>query len=195
MINNLKLFSTIVIFFVPAISLLYSQNEEIYYKFEGDSITKKEFELSEVTVYNEINFKDSDERIKYLILRRKTLKVYPYAALAAERLSKLNDRLSSLKKRYKRKRYTRIVEKYIQDEFSEELKKLTRSEGQILVKLVYRETGKTTYHLLKDLRNGVRAFTYNLVARAFDISLKEKFDPKISREDYFIEDILRKQGY
>ena len=178
MINNLKLFSTIVIFFVPAISLLYSQNEEIYYKFEGDSITKKEFELSEVTVYNEINFKDSDERIKYLILRRKTLKVYPYAALAAERLSKLNDRLSSLKKRYKRKRYTRIVEKHIQDEFSEELKKLTRSEGQILVKLVYRETGKTTYHLLKDLRNGFRAFTYNLVARAFDISLKEKFDPK-----------------
>ena len=49
--------------------------------------------------------------------------------------------------------------------------------------------------ILKDLRNGFRAFSYNLVARAFDISLKEKFDPKNSREDYFIEDILRKQGY
>ena len=195
MINNLKLFSTIVIFFVAASSLLHSQNEEIYYKFEGDSISKKEFELSEVTVYNEINFKDSDERIKYLVLKRKTLKVYPYATLAAERLNKLNNRLANLKKRYKRKRYTRIVEKYIQEEFTEELKKLTRSEGQILVKLVHLETGKTTYQLLKELRNGFRAFSYNLVAKAFDISLKKKFDPKESREDYFIEDILRKEGY
>ena len=115
--------------------------------------------------------------------------------MAAERLNKLNDRLANLRKRSKRKRYTRIVEKYIQQEFTEELKKLTRSEGQILVKLVFRETGKTTYQLLKELRNGFRAFSYNLVARAFDISLKEKFDPKISREDYFIEDILRTQGY
>ena len=115
--------------------------------------------------------------------------------MAADRLNKLNNRLSTLKNRYKRKRYTRIVEKYIQEEFTEELKKLTRSEGQILVKLVHRETGKTTYQLLKELRNGFRAFSYNLVARAFDISLKDKFDPKISREDYFIEDILRKQEY
>ena len=114
----LKLFSTILIFFVSALISLHGQNEEIYYKFEGDSITKKEFELSEVTVYNEINFKDSDERIKYLILRRKTLKVYPYAALAAERLKKLNDRLGKLNKRSKRKKYTRIVEKYIQEEFT-----------------------------------------------------------------------------
>tara|TARA_B100001057_G_C22798446_1_gene930604 strand:+ start:922 stop:1500 length:579 start_codon:yes stop_codon:yes gene_type:complete len=191
----LKLFLKIVIFFVSAVSLLYSQNEEIYYKFEGDSITKKEFELSEVTVYNELSFNNSDERIKYLILRRKTLKVYPYATLAAERLTKLNDRLNNLKKRSKRKRYTRIIEKYIQKEFTDELKKLTRTEGQILVKLIHRETGKTTYELLKELRNGFRAFSYNLIAKAFDISLKKEYDPKISREDYFIEDILRKQGY
>tara|TARA_Y200000002_G_C22601265_1_gene629664 strand:+ start:533 stop:1111 length:579 start_codon:yes stop_codon:yes gene_type:complete len=191
----LKLFLKIVIFFVSAVSLLHSQNEEIYYKFEGDSITKKEFELSEVTVYNELSFNNSDERIKYLILRRKTLKVYPYATLAAERLTKLNDRLNNLKKRSKRKRYTRIIEKYIQKEFTDELKKLTRTEGQILVKLIHRETGKTTYELLKELRNGFRAFSYNLIAKAFDISLKKEYDPKISREDYFIEDILRKQGY
>lgn len=191
----LKLFLKIIIFFVSAVSLLHSQNEEIYYKFEGDSITKKEFELSEVTVYNELSFNNSDERIKYLILRRKTLKVYPYATLAAERLTKLNDRLNNLKKRSKRKRYTRIIEKYIQKEFTDELKKLTRTEGQILVKLIHRETGKNTYELLKELRNGFRAFSYNLIAKAFDISLKKEYDPKISREDYFIEDILRKQGY
>ena len=191
----LKLFLKIIIFFVSAVSLLHSQNEEIYYKFEGDSITKKEFELSEVTVYNELSFNNSDERIKYLILRRKTLKVYPYATLAAERLTKLNDRLNNLKKRSKRKRYTRIIERYIQKEFTDELKKLTRTEGQILVKLIHRETGKNTYELLKELRNGFRAFSYNLIAKAFDISLKKEYDPKISREDYFIEDILRKQGY
>ena len=189
----LKLFSTILIFFVSALISLHGQNEEIYYKFEGDSITKKEFELSEVTVYNEINFKDSDERIKYLILRRKTLKVYPYAALAAERLKKLNDRLGKLNKRSKRKRYTRIVEKFIQEEFTEELKKLTRSEGRILIKLIHRETGSTAYSLVKTLRTGWKAFIYQTTAKMFEIDLKKEYNPSNNSEDYKIENIVLRE--
>ena len=81
-----KLFSTIFIFFISTMISLHGQNEEIYYKFEGDSISKKEFELSEVTVYNEINFKDADERIKYLILRRKTPVSYTHLTLPTKRI-------------------------------------------------------------------------------------------------------------
>ena len=74
---------------------------------------------------------------------------------------------------------------------SPQLKKLTRTEGQILVKLIYRETGSTAFSLVRELRNGFRAFTYNTIAKVFKISLKEEYNPLKVREDLFIEDILR----
>jgi len=125
-------------------------------------------------------------------LRRKTIKVYPYAKLAAERLVELNDSLVNIKRRSKRKRYTKEVQKYIEGEFSDELKKLTRTEGQILIKLIHRQTGKTAHALVKELRNGWRAFWYNTTAKLFKISIKEEFHPNEVHEDYLIEDILQR---
>jgi hypothetical protein len=120
------------------------------------------------------------------------MKVYPYAKLAAERLTELNDSLAYIKKNRHRKKYTKKVQKYIEGEFSEELKKLTRTEGQILVKLIYRQTGKTTFDLVKELRSGWRAFWYSTTAKMFKISLKEEFKPDLVQEDYLIEDILQR---
>jgi NADPH:quinone reductase-like Zn-dependent oxidoreductase len=112
--------------------------------------------------------------------------------LAAERLVELNDSLTGMKNNRKRKKYTKKVQKYIEEEFSEELKKLTRTEGQILVKLIYRQTGTTAFDLVKDLRNGWRAFWYNTTAKLFKISIKEEFHPDVIEEDYLIEDILQR---
>ena len=127
-----------------------------------------------------------------MILRRKTIKVYPYAKLAAERLTSLNERLNSLEKKRDKKRYAKKIQKYIEEEFSAELKQLTRTEGQILIKLIHRQTGKTTFELIKELRNGWRAFWFNNTASLFDISLKKEFDPYNEKEDYLIEDILQR---
>ena len=120
------------------------------------------------------------------------MKVYPYAKLAAERLVELNDSLAHIKKNSHKRRFTRKVQRFIEDEFSEELKKLTRTEGQILVKLIHRQTGTTTFDLIKDLKSGWRAFWYNTTASFFDISLKEEFRPEVVEEDYLIEDILQR---
>ncbi|OUR91092.1 hypothetical protein A9Q87_11495 [Flavobacteriales bacterium 34_180_T64] len=163
-----------------------------YYYIEGDSIPKKIIDLDEVLILNKLKFKNKDERIKYLILKRKTLKVYPYAKLAAERLTTLNERLATLEKKRDKKRYAKKIQRYIEDEFSAELKKLTRTEGQILVKLIHRQTGKTTFELIKELRNGWRAFWFNSTAKLFDISLKREFDPMHVKEDFYIEDILER---
>jgi hypothetical protein len=163
-----------------------------YYYIEGDSIPKKMIELDEVLILNKLNFESKEDKIKYLILKRKTLKVYPYAKLASDRLTELNERLASLKKRSDKKRYTKIIQRYIEEEFSTELKKLTRTEGQILVKLIHRQTGITTFGLVKELRSGWRAFWYNNTARLFDISLKREFDPINVKEDFLIEDILER---
>ncbi len=159
---------------------------------EGDSIVYSSIPLEEVYVFSKLNFKSYKAKLRYYILRRKTIKVFPYAKLAAERLQELNDSLSKITKTRKRKKYTRKVQKYIEGEFSDELKKMTRTEGQILVKLIYRQTGHTAFGLVKELRNGWRAFWYNTTAKMFDISLKEEYDPKNVEEDYLIEDILQR---
>lgn len=163
-----------------------------YIFIEGDSIPKTAIDLNEVLLLEKLKFNSKDERVKYLILKRKTIKVYPYAKLAAERLVTLNERLATLESKRAKKRYAKIVQRYIEDEFSAELKKLTRTEGQILIKLIHRQTGKTTFELIKELRNGWRAFWFNTTANMFDISLKREFNPKDVKEDFLIEDILER---
>ncbi len=159
---------------------------------EGDSIFRNSIALDEVYIFSKLEFGSYKEKLRYYILRRKTIKVYPYAKLASERLVELNDSLGKIKSKRKRKRYTRHVQKYIEEEFSEELKKLTRTEGQILVKLIYRQTGKTAFNLVKELRSGWRAFWYNTTAKLFKISIKEEYHPESIHEDYLIEDILQR---
>ena len=159
---------------------------------EGDSIFRSSIELKEVYIFGRLSFDSYKEKLRYYILRRKTLKVYPYAKLAAERLVDLNERLTKIKSKSKRRQYTKIVQRYIEQEFSAELKKLTRTEGQILVKLIYRQTGETAFDLVKDLRNGWRAFWYQTTAKMFKISIKEEFHPERIHEDYLIEDILQR---
>ena len=72
------------------------------------------------------------------------------------------------------------------------LRKFTQTEGQILIKLIHRQTGTTAYKLIKELRNGWSAFWYNNTARVFNMSLKREFDPYLVEEDYLIEDIIQR---
>ncbi len=159
---------------------------------EGDSIFQQSIALDEVYIFGRLEFDSYEDKLRYYILRRKTIKVYPYAKMASERLEQLNDSLSKIKRKRKRKKYTKRVQKFIEEEFSEELKKLTRTEGQILVKLIYRQTGTTAFNLVKELRSGWRAFWYNTTAKLFDISIKEEYHPESVHEDYLIEDILQR---
>lgn len=183
--------------FLPVISWSQEtiEKDSTDYEFiiiEGDSIPRSAIDLNEVLLLHKLKFDSKEDRKRYLILRRKTIKVYPYAKLAAERLKSLNDRLASMEKRRDKKRYAKIIQRYIEDEFSAELKKLTRTEGQILIKLIHRQTGKTAFQLIKELRNGWRAFWFNNTASLFDISLKREFVPETDKEDYLIEDILQR---
>ena len=193
----MKYISYIALFFSMTISAqvdpVKQDTTQVHYMIiEGDSIPVTTVELDEVLVLPNLNFADRDARIRYIILRRKTLKVYPYAKLAAERLEALQKRINELERKSDKRRYAKIIQKYIENEFSAELKKLTKTEGQILVKLIHRQTGKTTFQLIKELRSGWRAFWFNNTASLFDISLKKEFNPLEEEEDYLIEDILQR---
>lgn len=163
-----------------------------YFIVMGDTVMRETIDLDEVMILSKMKFASEEQRRQYLILRRKTRKVYPYAKLASERLVELNSRLDQIKSKRDQKRYTGIVQNYIENQFSAELKKLSRTEGQILVKLIHRQTGVTTFDLVKNLKSGWRAFWYNTTASMFDISLKEKYSPESNLEDYLIEDILQR---
>ena len=187
------------LFFLFIFSTLISSSQQIdddtatdYIRIEGDTIVKGSIGLNEVLLLPRRPFKNSEEIRKYLILKRKTIKVYPYSVMASRRLKSLNNRLLVIKTKRERRRYTRMVQKFLEDELTPELSKLTKSEGQILIKLIYRQTGITTYNLVKNLRNGVKAFLYNTTARFFDLNLKTEFNPEIILEDYYIEDIIQR---
>ena len=160
----------------------------------GEKTPQPSIGLDEVVVYQPVQLKSYEEVKKYMLLRRRTLKVYPYAEMASKRFTTLKERMKGMDNRRKKKRYAKLIEKYLEGEFKEELKKLTRAEGQILVKLIHRETGITTHALVKTYRNGFRAATYQFTAKLFDIDLKTEFDPSEVEEDLWIEDILLRSG-
>ena len=171
-----------------SISIDSTSNE--YFLIKGDTLYNGAIGLDDVVMLKKIKFTDRKERIKYLILRRKVRKVYPYAKMASNKLTDLRDSLFFIKSKRKQKKYTKQIQKFIENEFSEKLKKFTRTEGQILIKLIHRQTGETAFDIIKDLRSGWRAFWYNSTASMFNISLKEKYNPIDVKEDFYIEDVL-----
>jgi hypothetical protein len=165
---------------------------ERLYQFETDSLPQAGIRLQEVVLFQPLKFRSMKELREYVILRNRTLRVYPYAKLASDRLDSLSMRLESIKSKRKKKVYIKRIEKFIYDEFEGELKKLSRFQGRILIKLVHRQTGETTHTLVKELRNGWRAFVYQTTASLFKLSLKDTYDPENNYEDFLIEDILQR---
>ena len=155
---------------------------------DGDTIPM--MILDEVLFVPRPTFGSTEARRRYYILKRKVLRVSPWAVLAATNLDTLNARLERIPKKRKRKRYIKEFQDYLEKEFEPDLRKLTRSEGQILCKLIYRETGVTAYQLVKDYRSNWKAFWYNVAASLYDISLKKTYDPQQNEEDELIENIL-----
>lgn len=154
---------------------------------ETDTITEP-IELPEITVMRD-NM-TPEEKKAWLLLQNRVYKVYPYAKIASERLSALNKNMATLRTNREKKKYFKIVENYMENEFEARLKKLSRKQGQILVKLVYRQTGHTTFELIKDLKSGWKAFWYNNTGKLFDIDIKRKYSPYEVNEDFLIETIL-----
>ncbi|KAF2516340.1 DUF4294 domain-containing protein [Flavobacterium salilacus subsp. salilacus] len=158
---------------------------------ENDSIAFN-LQMEEVVISNVKDTISAEERKKLLILRRRVLKVYPYAKIAADRLTLLNANMAKLKTSKEKKKYSKIVQKYLEEEFEEQLKNLSRKDGQILVKLIHRQTGYSTFDLIKEHKSGWKAFWSSKMARVFDINLKSTYSPATVPEDYHIEGFLLK---
>lgn len=173
-------------FLLTFISVVYSQEQDTLKVTAQDSAVLYAIDLKEVVVENEM----SAERKKLLILKRRVYRTYPYAKTTADKLVQLNKTMSLLKTKKEKKKYLKLVEKYLKEEFEPRLKKLSRKDGQILVKLINRQTGETTFDLIKEYKSGWKAFWSSNTAKLFDIDIKEDYQPFTELEDFYIESIL-----
>ncbi len=188
----MKLFSLLLIIFLYSIAgnaqIIEKDSTKMGYVLKESDTISEPIELEEIIVYKE--HLDPEAKKQFLLLQNRVYKVYPYAKVAAERLVVLNKNMSALTTNREKKKYFKIAEEYMNNEFEAKLKKLSRKQGQILVKLIYRQTGISTFDLIKELKSGWKAFWSNSTARLFDINLKTKYAPYQVNEDYLIETIL-----
>ncbi len=166
-----------------------ADEKDDFYIIRNDSLT---IPLDEVVVIDKRSFASDKERRYYFWYYKKVQRAYPFATLASQKLSEINEELEGIKSKRKRKKHIKKIQKYMEGEFADQLKKLTRTEGRILIKLVHRQTGETMFELIKEYRSGWQAFWYNSTANMFRLSLKKEYKPEEFALDFIVEDILQR---
>ena len=195
-----RLISAIVVFFLYVavstgqIDSLKQRNDTLQgktfllQKVKRDGVTLPEVEIKEVTVYAHPTFPKKSDFRKYERLVNNLKKVYPYALIVRNRLSKVNEDMSNIKTDQERKDYMKKVEKDVFANYEGDMREMTITQGRLLIKLIDRETQNTSYTLIKDYRGKLAAAFWQGVARIFGTNLKEEYDAY--GDDALIESII-----
>ena len=124
----------------------------------------------------------------YYRFRFNVIKVYPYARLVAVKLNEMNRVMSTFNSDREKRRYKNSIEDQVRKDFEDQIKKLSINQGDVLIKLIDRETGQSSYELIKDLKGTFNAFFAQGLAKLFGHDLKNKYDSV--GEDKTIESIV-----
>jgi hypothetical protein len=154
---------------------------------DGDTITL--VDLNAVVIFPPVKFENKRQSIRFDRLVYNIKKVYPYAKLAGERLRYYKTVIDTIPTEKARKTYLKKAEKELEAQFGDQIRDLTFSQGRILIKLIYRETGNSTYEIVKELRGGFTAFVWQTLARIFGYDLRSDYDP--TGDDVIIEQIVQ----
>lgn len=153
---------------------------------EGDTLPHTTIE--EVVVYPRPKFNTQRQIRRYSKLINNIKKVYPYAKIAREKLIDMDRHIATLNTDQERRKYIKKMEKELFKDFEDDLKKLTITQGRLLIKLIDRETGDTTYSWVKELKGSLPALFWQTIARIFGSNLKSEFDA--AGQDRLINDII-----
>ena len=148
--------------------------------------------IPDVKIVDTRIFKSQADIDNYRRLRYNVFKVLPYAKFAGQRYRQLQRDLALTGDKHKQKELINACETQIKVVFNKEIKELTINQGEILIKLIDRETGNTSYAMVKDLKGGFKAFVLQSAARIFGHDLKETYNPEEQKD---IESILIQAGY
>ena len=185
----------ILIFFLTLVTTGYGQEKDEQDTLfitrtviiDGDTIPNVSIE--EVVIFPRLIFKNRYRARRYRELIRDVKRAYPYAIYAKNKLDQMESEFQSLTTEKEKKKYVKTIEKQLTDEFGKELKKLTITQGRILLKLIDRETGNTSYVLLKELRGTISAVFWQAIARLFGSDLKSQYEPQ--GDDFLVERVVR----
>lgn len=188
-----KVLLAAIIFVYPVFAksqdtIRYEYGSNVLYGLVLDGDTILMSSIDEVYIFPKRKFKSNSEKRRYDRLVRNVKRAYPYAVIARDKIAEVNVKMATLKTEKQKKAYINQVEKELFDRYEEELKKLTISQGRILIKLIDRELGDTSYELVKELKGSFSAFLWQTMARLFGTNLKDKYDAE--GEDRLIEEIV-----
>lgn len=154
---------------------------------DNDSI--QYVELNTLYVYPKLTFKDEKQRQAYNRLVANIKKVLPIAKEVNSIIVETYEYLQTLPDKKSKDEHMKRVEKGIRKEYTPRMKKLTYSQGKLLIKLVYRECNSSSYQLIQAFLGPIRAGFYQAFASLFGASLTKKYDPE--GVDKYTERIVR----
>lgn len=165
------------------------KDKVMHYIVEGkDTIFIDEIRASKV--YSRLPKQKGKDWRKYYKLVHNFSKTYPYALVAKKIVARADSTIAADKlKRVKRDKYIDSVQKELFDVFEKPLRGLTVSQGALLMKLIDREIGKSSFDIIKDYKNGIAARFWNGVAKMFGSDLRKPYDPE--GEDLMVEDLVK----
>lgn len=178
---------TILILFLLSTLSLYSQ-DTVKPVVPSGTDTLPAIDVTAVVIFPPAVFQSTRASARYDRLVNNIKKVYPYAKAAGKQMAQYKLALDTITGDKERKLFIRTAEKELEEKFGKEIRALTFSQGKILIKLVYRETGNSTFDIVKQLRGGFTAFIWQTMARIFGYDLKSGYDPE--GEDQVIEQIV-----
>ncbi|MDR2388280.1 MAG: DUF4294 domain-containing protein [Tannerellaceae bacterium] len=143
---------------------------------KGDTIAM--IHLREVIIYPELRFKNKRERQNYDKLVRDVKRTLPYAKMVYHTLIETYEYMETLPNDKAREKHLKRMEKELFQEYKPELKRLTLSQGKLLIKLIDRECNQSSYNILRAYLGSFRAGFWNIFAGVFGASLKSEYDPK-----------------
>lgn len=158
----------------------------MYVLVDGDSIPL--VQLRDVNIFARKKFKNERQRQEYAKLVRDVRKVYPYARLVSQSIIETYEYMETLPDEKTKQKHLEAVQKWMMDEYKPKMKKMTKTQGKILIKLIDRECNTPSYNIVKALVGSFKAGVYNLFAGMFGNSLKTEYDPK--GKDREIEEIV-----
>jgi len=154
----------------------------------GDTVPM--VQLPETRVDARWSPKDRRDAARFDKLTRNVIKVYPYARITGDLLREYEHDLQLIQRTGDQDLYIKLAEAELRAEFEAEVKDLTISQGKALVKLIDRETGKSSYDLVKELRGSFTAFVWQGLARLFGQDLRSTYDPQ--GEDHLMEVVVQR---
>lgn len=133
--------------------------------------------LTDFVKYSPLTFRSKKEQVAYSKLIRDVKKTLPYAKQIAGIITETYEYMETLPDDKARQKHLNQMEKYLMEKYTPHMKKMTRSQGQLLMKLVDRETNSSSYHIIDAFMGSFKAWTYNLFAGMFGNSLKTRYNP------------------